>query len=76
MKEKVSYLPAHLTNYGQIMYHKGIQMGRQEGKQEGRQEGKLEGLTEGELKAKVEVVKMMLLNGFEVEVIAKILNYY
>lgn len=55
---------------------KGIEIGKQEGielgKQEGIELGKQEGIEEGEKKARIEMVKNLLNEGAEIELISKI----
>jgi predicted transposase/invertase (TIGR01784 family) len=48
---------------------KGLESGRQEGRQEGREEGRQEGLQEGSQQEKLRLVKKMLAQGIDEEMI-------
>lgn len=50
-------------------WEKGLQEGRQEGRQEGLREGRQKGLEEGSLQAKLLLVKRMLAQGLDEELI-------
>ncbi len=50
----------------------GVREGESKGKLIGIQEGKLEGKLEGKQEIQAEVVRAMLLEGFEISVIAKV----
>jgi predicted transposase/invertase (TIGR01784 family) len=46
--------------------------GKAEGRAEGRAEGKAEGRAEGEARGKLEMVRRMLLGGFDIEIVSQI----
>jgi len=61
-------IPAHLTNYGQVMYEEGLEKGLQEGLEKGLQEG----LEKGLQKSQQEIARKMLQKGLDIALIAEV----
>ena len=65
-------IPAHLTNYGQVMYEEGLEKGLEKGLQEGLEKGLQEGLEKGLQKSQQEIARKMLQKGLDIALIAEV----
>ena len=64
-----------MSGLGQSFYEEGKEEGRLEGKEEGRLEGKEEGRLEGKEEGKEEVIRKLLDNGCDVQMISSLTGY-
>ena len=64
-----------LATFGERIYNEGIEKGRAEGIERGLErgieKGRTEGIERGIEQGRIEVVKNMLANGFEIEQVAR-----